>query len=36
MDEITLGFTLIGVMVGLIVLGLPIGITLIGTGAVGV
>lgn len=36
MEEITLGFTLIGVMVGLIVLGLPIGITLIGTGAVGV
>lgn len=36
MDDITLGFTLIGAMVGLILLGLPIGITLIGTGAVGV
>lgn len=36
MEDITLGFTLIGVMVGLIMLGLPIGITLIGTGAVGV
>ena len=36
MDDVTLGFTLIGIMVGLIILGLPIGITLISTGAVGV
>jgi C4-dicarboxylate transporter, DctM subunit len=36
MDEITLGFLLIGAMVGLIVLGLPIGISLISTAAVGV
>lgn len=36
MDEITLGFTLIGAMVGLILLGLPIGITLISSAAVGV
>lgn len=36
MEDITLGFLLIGVMVGLIILGLPIGITLISTGAVGV
>ncbi|MBS7788405.1 TRAP transporter large permease subunit [Roseococcus sp. SDR] len=36
MDDVTLGFTLIGVMVALIVVGLPIGITLISTGAVGV
>ena len=36
MDDVHLGFTLIGVMVGLIVLGLPIGITLISTGAIGV
>jgi tripartite ATP-independent transporter DctM subunit len=35
-EDITLGFTLIGVMVALIILGLPIGITLISTGAVGV
>lgn len=36
MDEITLGFTLIGAMVGLILLGLPIGVTLISSAAVGV
>lgn len=36
MEDVTLGFTLIGVMVALIILGLPIGITLISTGAVGV
>ena len=36
MDDTTLGFTLIGAMVALILLGLPIGITLISTGAVGV
>ena len=36
MDEITIGFLLIGAMVGLIVLGLPIGISLISTAAVGV
>lgn len=36
MDDVTLGFSLIGVMVALIVLGLPIGITLISTGAIGV
>lgn len=36
MDDVTLGFTLIGVMVALIIMGLPIGITLISTGAVGV
>jgi tripartite ATP-independent transporter DctM subunit len=36
MDDVTLGYALIGAMVGLIILGLPIGITLIGTGAIGV
>ncbi|MCS6890455.1 MAG: TRAP transporter large permease [Rhodovarius sp.] len=36
MDDITLGFALIGAMVALILIGLPIGITLIATGAVGV
>jgi tripartite ATP-independent transporter DctM subunit len=36
MEEVTLGFVLIGAMVGLIVLGLPIGISLISTAAVGV
>ncbi|WPB87042.1 TRAP transporter large permease [Sediminicoccus rosea] len=36
MDDVTLGFTLIGLMVALIVIGLPIGITLISTGAIGV
>lgn len=36
MEDVTLGFTLIGVMVGLIILGLPIGLTLISTGAIGV
>ncbi len=36
MDDVTLGFTLIGAMVALIIIGLPIGITLIGTGAIGV
>jgi C4-dicarboxylate transporter, DctM subunit len=36
MDDITLGFLLIGAMVSLILLGLPIGLSLISTGAVGV
>jgi tripartite ATP-independent transporter DctM subunit len=36
MDEVTLGFLLIGAMVGLIVLGLPIGLSLISTAAIGV
>lgn len=36
MDDLSLGLALIGAMVGLIVLGLPIGISLISTGAVGV
>ena len=36
MDDVTLGLSLIGSMVALIVLGLPIGITLISTGAIGV
>ncbi len=36
MDDVTLGFTLIGLMVALIIIGLPIGITLISTGAIGV
>ncbi|MCU0946279.1 MAG: TRAP transporter large permease [Rubritepida sp.] len=36
MDDLSLGLTLIGAMVALIILGLPIGITLIGTGAIGV
>ena len=36
MDDVTLGFTLIGAMVALILVGLPIGITLISTGAIGV
>lgn len=36
MDDVALGFTLIGAMVALILIGLPIGITLISTGAVGV
>ena len=36
MDEITIGFLLIGAMVGLIVLGLPIGLSLISTAAIGV
>jgi tripartite ATP-independent transporter DctM subunit len=36
MDDVTLGFLLIGAMVTLIVLGLPIGLSLIGTGAIGV
>lgn len=36
MEDVTLGFTLIGVMVALIILGLPIGVTLISTGAIGV
>lgn len=36
MEDVTLGFTLIGAMVTLIILGLPIGITLIFTGAIGV
>jgi len=36
MEDLTLGFLLIGAMVFLIIAGLPIGITLIGTGAIGV
>lgn len=36
MDEITLGFVLVGAMVALILIGLPIGITLISSAAVGV
>jgi C4-dicarboxylate transporter, DctM subunit len=36
MEDTTLGFALIGAMVGLILLGLPIGLSLISTGAVGV
>lgn len=36
MDEITIGFLLIGAMVALIVIGLPIGITLLSSAAVGV
>jgi tripartite ATP-independent transporter DctM subunit len=36
MDDVNIGFALIGAMVALIVLGLPIGISLISTGAVGV
>jgi tripartite ATP-independent transporter DctM subunit len=36
MDDVNLGFLLIGAMVGLIVLGLPIGLSLISTAAVGV
>jgi tripartite ATP-independent transporter DctM subunit len=36
MDDVYLGFLLIGAMVGLILLGLPIGLSLISTGAVGV
>ncbi|PWS36770.1 C4-dicarboxylate ABC transporter permease [Falsiroseomonas bella] len=36
MDDVNIGFALIGAMVALIVLGLPIGVSLISTGAVGV
>lgn len=36
MDEITLGFALVGAMVALILVGLPIGVTLISSAAVGV
>jgi C4-dicarboxylate transporter DctM subunit len=36
MDDTSLGFALIGLMVTLIIIGLPIGITLISTGAIGV
>jgi tripartite ATP-independent transporter DctM subunit len=36
MDDVTLGFALIGAMVGLIILGLPIGLSLISTAAIGV
>jgi len=36
MDDVTLGFVLIGAMVGLILFGLPIGLSLISTAAVGV
>jgi tripartite ATP-independent transporter DctM subunit len=36
MDDVNLGFLLIGAMVGLILLGLPIGLSLISTAAVGV
>jgi C4-dicarboxylate transporter DctM subunit len=36
MDDVNIGFALIGAMVALIVLGMPIGVSLISTGAVGV
>ncbi len=36
MDDVNLGFLLIGAMVGLIVFGLPIGLSLISTAAIGV
>jgi len=36
MDEVTLGFALVGAMVALILIGLPIGITLISSAAIGV
>jgi C4-dicarboxylate transporter, DctM subunit len=36
MEDVNLGFLLIGAMVGLIVLGMPIGLSLISTAAVGV
>ncbi|MBM3587176.1 MAG: TRAP transporter large permease [Alphaproteobacteria bacterium] len=36
MDDTSLGFALIGLMVTLIIIGLPIGVTLILTGAIGV
>jgi tripartite ATP-independent transporter DctM subunit len=36
MDDVHIGFALIGAMVGLILLGLPIGLSLISTAAVGV
>jgi len=36
MEDVTLGYLLIGAMVALILLGLPIGLSLIATGAVGV
>lgn len=36
MEDVTLGFLLIAAMVGLIVLGLPIGLSLISTAAIGV
>ncbi|NGM20108.1 TRAP transporter large permease [Roseomonas stagni] len=36
MEDVTIGFALIGMMVGLIVFGLPIGLSLISTGAIGV
>ena len=36
MEDVTIGFALIGIMVGLIVFGLPIGLSLISTGAIGV
>ncbi|MGG5818806.1 TRAP transporter large permease [Falsiroseomonas sp. HW251] len=36
MEDITIGFALIGAMVALIVLGMPIGLSLISTGAAGV
>jgi tripartite ATP-independent transporter DctM subunit len=36
MEDVTLGFLLIGAMVGLILLGLPIGLSLISTAAIGV
>jgi C4-dicarboxylate transporter DctM subunit len=35
-EDVTLGYLLIGAMVGLILLGLPIGLSLISTGALGV
>jgi tripartite ATP-independent transporter DctM subunit len=36
MDDVNIGFALIGAMVALIVLGMPIGVSLISTGAIGV
>jgi tripartite ATP-independent transporter DctM subunit len=36
MEDVSIGFALIGLMVGLIIFGLPIGLTLISTGAIGV
>jgi C4-dicarboxylate transporter DctM subunit len=36
MDDVNIGFALIGAMVALILLGMPIGLSLISTGAVGV
>jgi tripartite ATP-independent transporter DctM subunit len=36
MEDVTIGYALIGAMVALIVLGMPIGVSLISTGAIGV